>query len=44
MAARLQALGELDLPRLRRFCDLETALYSAFLGALSGSLVERLAA
>ncbi len=44
MAARLQALGELDLPRLRRFCDLETALYSAFLGALSCSLVERLAA
>jgi hypothetical protein len=44
MAARLQGLGELDLPRLRRFCEVETALYSAFLSALSGSLVERLAA
>ena len=44
MAARLESLGELDLPRLRRFCNIETALYSALLSGLSGSLVGRLAA
>ncbi len=44
MAARLEELGELDLPRLRRFCAIETVLYGRMLGALSTTLPYREAA
>jgi hypothetical protein len=44
MADRLEALGEFDLARLRRFCAVETALYERMLEALSGTLSYREAA
>ncbi len=44
MAARLEGLGELDLPRLRGFCGIETELYGRMLEALSTTLPYREAA
>ncbi len=44
MAARLDGLGELDLPRLRGFCAVETELYGRMLEALSITLPHRRAA
>jgi hypothetical protein len=38
MAARLDGLGALDLPRLRRFCATETELYAQMLATLSMEL------
>lgn len=44
MAERLEALGELDLARLRRFCAAETALYERMQEALSTTMRYRDAA
>ena len=44
MAARLEGLGELDLPRLRRFCAVETELFARMLDAFTSLVPDRLAA
>ena len=44
MAERLRGLGELDGPRLRGFCAIETALYRRLLDAFAGTPEYRRAA